>query len=82
MAIITLNIGGKKIQTYRSTIEKLPFFSNYLSKWNVDEIFVDYDCDMFIHLLNKLRDDKYEMPTNQNITTMCDYFGFVDRDFK
>jgi hypothetical protein len=92
--IITLNVGGTKIQTYKSTIEVLPYFESYMARWKIDntnhellakdpkknvgsiEIFVDYDPRLFIHLLNKLRDSKYAMPLNENIITMCNYFGY------
>src|SRR5579864_4776498 len=92
--IITLNVGGTRIQTYKSTIEVLPYFESYMARWKIDntnhellvkdpkknvgpiEIFVDYDPNLFIHLLNKLRDSKYEMPQNENIIIMCNYFGY------
>src|SRR4029079_10281960 len=52
------------------------YFRNILKRWNkTDNIFVDYDPDLFVHLLNKLRDHNYTMPNNDNIKSMCEFFG-------
>lgn len=77
--IVTLNVGGTKMQTYKSILETLPYFESYMDRWseNHPEIFVDYDPNLFIHLLNKLRDANYIMPVNENVSIMCDYFGYV-----
>ena len=79
MTIIILNVGGTRMQTYKSTLEKLEYFSSKLNRWNdksESELFIDYDPTLFIHLLNKLRDDKYELPNDENIVSMCNYFGY------
>jgi hypothetical protein len=76
MNTITINVSGKNIVTYRSTLEQLEYFQNIFKRWNkTDEIFIDYDPDLFIHLLNKLRDNNYTMPNNDNIESMRNYFG-------
>jgi hypothetical protein len=77
--IITLNVAGTKVQTYQSTLAKLPFFEAYLKRWksgDSNEIFVDYDYSLFVHLLNKLRDDAYVIPLTENVKAMCNYFGY------
>ena len=76
---ILLDVGGHCMKTHKSTLEKLDFFKSYLARWNGSEkeLFIDYDPTLFIHLLNKLRDDNYVMPDNENITQMLDYFGYV-----
>jgi len=76
MNTITINVGGKNMMTHKSTLEQLNYFKNILERWNKsDNIFIDYDPDLFIHLLNKLRDNNYVMPNNDNINSMCEYFG-------
>jgi hypothetical protein len=76
MNSVTINVGGKNMVTYKSTLEQLEYFRNILERWNkTDNIFVDYDPDLFIHLLNKLRDNNYTMPNNDNIKSMCEFFG-------
>lgn len=78
MDSIKLNIGGVKTETYTSTLLQLEYFKAKLERWNNDdtELFVDYDYDLFKHLINKLRDVGYEMPNNKNIENMCNYFGY------
>ena len=78
-SVITLNVGGKIMSTYKSTLEQLDYFQSKLDRWNADNtdiIFIDYDPELFIHLLNKLRDDGYTFPNDENIIAMCDYFGY------
>jgi hypothetical protein len=76
MSTVTLNVGGKNMVTYKSTLDRLEYFKNIFDRWNqTDNLFVDYDPDLFIHLLNKLRDDNYIMPDNDNIKSMCEFFG-------
>lgn len=78
-SVITLNVGGKLMCTYKSTLERLDYFQSKLDRWNSennDIIFVDYDPELFIHLLNKLRDDSYTIPNDENIITMFNYFGY------
>jgi hypothetical protein len=77
-SIINLDVGGIKLKVYRSTLTQLEYFKSKLERWsnNQDELFVDYDYNLFIHLINKLRDPTYNMPRNKNINMMCDYFGF------
>ena len=76
MAII-INVGGKLMKTYISTLKQLPYFQSYIERWsNNEELFIDYDPKLFLHLLNKLRDKNYEMPNNNNINNMCQYFGY------
>lgn len=75
-SIIILNVGGKKVQTLKSTLTQLPFFDSYLSRWSKeDEIFIDQDFEVFIHLLNKLRNQSYIVPDCENINVLFDYFG-------
>lgn len=75
--IVTLDVGGTRMKTLRSTLEKLTFFNSYLNRWDdgKNDLFVDYDPNLFIHLLNKLRDYNYVLPENENIERMFDYFG-------
>lgn len=79
MNSIKLNIGGVRIETYTSTLLQLDYFKAKLERWNNEEteLFVDYDYDLFKHLVNKLRDASYEMPNNKNIVNMCNYFGYT-----
>lgn len=79
--IITLDVGGTIMRTYKSVLDKLPFFESYLARWtnkSADPIFVDYDPELFIHLLNKLRDPNYVTPNDANIAKTYDYFGYEE----
>jgi hypothetical protein len=79
MESIKLNVGGIKIETYKSTLLQLDYFKAKLERWNENdetELFVDYDYDIFKHLINKLRDSSYKMPKNKNVENMCNYFGY------
>lgn len=61
--IIKLNIGGTKVQTHKETLQKLSYFSSYFARWNSgEEIFIDADYSIFIHVLNLLRDPTYQYP--------------------
>lgn len=75
--LIILDVGGKIMKTYKSTLDKVDFFKNYMARWTgtPDTIFLDLDPDIFIHILNKLRDIKYDLPDNQSVVKMCNYFG-------
>ena len=75
--VITLDVGGKIMKTYKSTLDQVDFFKNYMTRWtNTNNvIFLDLDPDIFIHILNKLRDINYDLPNNQSVEKMCNYFG-------
>jgi hypothetical protein len=82
MSIVTLNVGGTKIKTFKSTLNKTPYFENYFLNWDHQfhkEIFLDMDYNIFIHVLNKLRNDNYHFPENEillkNIMNLFDYLG-------
>lgn len=75
--IIKLNIGGKIIQTKKSTLCQSKFFNTLLNDYDIsDEVFIDDDPDLFIHLLNKLRNAKYKFPNDltKNLTTMANFY--------
>lgn len=77
--IITLDVGGTIMRTYKSVLDKLPFFESYMARWSGkggNPVFIDYDPELFIHLLNKLRDPNYVTPHDANIAKMYDYFGY------
>ncbi len=79
---ITLNVGGKKCETLKSTLMKMPYFKTYFESWDHDqEIFLDLDFKIFTHVLNKMRDPNYFYPDDEiltnNINNMFDYFGFI-----
>ena len=67
-SIITLNVGGTCMKTYKSTLEKLEYFKSYFERWNSKEnsaseekeMCIDYDPKLFNHLLNKLRNGIYK----------------------
>ena len=84
-AQITLNVGGTKVQTFKSTLEQLEYFrvlfkSNFRKE---KEIFLDCDYNIFIHVLNKLRDASYKYPSGltlndlENITKMENYYSML-----
>ena len=86
MEQVELNVGGTKITTLKSTLVKLPYFKNYFNSWHKEgkentEIFLDVDFNIFMHVLNKLRDENYIFPEDgviiTNITNMFDYFGLA-----
>lgn len=79
MTSIIINVGGQQMQTYKSTLEKLEYFKSMFARWDntsSNEVFIDYDPALFIHLLNKLRNDAYELPNSQNVVSMCNFFGY------
>jgi BTB/POZ domain len=81
MTTITLNVGGTHIETLKSTLIKIPYFKSLLERWHQDqkEIFLDVDSKIFKYVLNKIRNQNYEFPTNavklQNIISLLDYFS-------
>jgi hypothetical protein len=84
--IIKLNVGGTRMETLKSTLIQLPFFESMLSRWlssrsdDSEELFVDYNPVLFMHLLDKLRNHQYEFPLISGIESMCEYFGYVNND--
>lgn len=77
--IITLNIGGKKIKTYKTTLEQCGVLQNQLERWDFnknDELFIDQDPDIFIHFLNYLRNQNYKIPVNveDNVKILMEYY--------
>lgn len=79
--VVTLDVGGTLMKTYYSTLQKLEYFKVKLDRWtdktsSNDTLFIDYDPQLFRHLLNKLRNDAYDMPSDNNIVEMCNYFGY------
>lgn len=82
MEVVKLNVGGKRCNTMKSTLLKLPYFQTFFESWNKDkhkEVFLDLDYKIFKYVLNKLRDDNYLLPVDElllnNIATMFRYFG-------
>lgn len=82
MEVVKLNVGGKRCDTMKSTLLKLPYFQAFFESWNNDkdkEVFLDLDYKTFKYVLNKLRDDNYLLPVDElllnNITSMFRYFG-------
>ncbi|QKF94491.1 BTB/POZ domain-containing protein [Fadolivirus algeromassiliense] len=86
MNVINLNVGGHTFYTFKSTLEKIPYFNAHFETWSKDnsEIFLDTDPDIFKHILNKLRDANYQFPTDPiiltNIINMYTYLGLVQDD--
>lgn len=75
--IITLNVGGKKISTYKNTLFKSEYFKSYVNRWNKDGvIFIDQDPKLFSHVLNYLRNDEYIIPKKykENIDKLLEYY--------
>lgn len=63
--MIKLNVGGQLFVTTRETLSGSKYFETLLSKnWQTsnDEIFIDRSPWIFKHVLNLLRDPKYEYP--------------------
>jgi hypothetical protein len=57
---IKVNVGGKIFETYNETLMKSSYFKSLFTDTEVKEmIFVDYDPDVFNHVLSYLRDPKY-----------------------
>lgn len=79
MDIITINAGGTIFQTSKTTLLKSPYFTRFFDSWHDDSstpIFLDVDPQLFLHVLNSLRDAAYIFPSeNQNIIRTMDYFG-------
>lgn len=79
---IILNVGGKKIETLRSPLQKIPYFEacfrTYLGV-EKQEIFIDVDYDIFKHVLNYIRSNGYMFPKDavlcHNIIDMINYLG-------
>lgn len=53
---IIVNVEGVKTTTFKSTLEKMKYFNEYLSKNNTCEIFLDKDHKAFHACLNYVRD--------------------------
>ena len=65
--IVTLDVGGEFFKTYRSTLEKSPYFYAMFNTWNQvkkpdQPIFIDRNPRRFRHILNLLRNSKYPFP--------------------
>ena len=77
-SIVKLNIGGTRIETLRSTLEKLDYFKAKFQRWSCDdeEVFVDYDYSLFNEMLNKLRNDAYHINMDHNMIATFDFFGY------
>lgn len=73
--IIELDVGGTHMKTLKSTLLKVEYFKKIYDRWNgKDQLFIDADPNLFIHILNKLRDDKYILPDDPNLQQMLDYY--------
>ena len=78
---IQVNVGGQIMSTYRTTLLKSEFFKSYIDRWNSGEqLFLDVDPNLFIHVLNKLRNSSYVLPDDNNVLNMCQYFGLAIND--
>ena len=66
--IITLNIGGWKYSTKRSTlldnVDKQTYFDLLIQKPNQTEYFIDRDGKSFSYIINSFRDKKIYLPDN------------------
>ena len=61
--IINLNISGTKISTEFNVLSKFEYFRIYLEKWNSgEELFIDSDPKIFLHLINTIRIPGYIVP--------------------
>lgn len=75
--IIKLNIGGKIIQTKKSILCQSKFFNTLLNDYDTaNEVFIDDDANLFIHMLNKLRNANYNFPKEllTNLNEMAIFF--------
>ena len=75
--IIKLNVGGKILQSKKSILCQSKYFDTLLNKYDSkDEIFIDDDSKLFVHILNKLRNANYEFPEKyiNNLMVMSEYY--------
>lgn len=78
--IITLDVGGKKFRTYKSNLLKSEYFKSKLERWNNDNsnvLFVDEDPEIFVHVLNFLRNStySYQGDNTENIKRSLGFYG-------
>lgn len=75
-ATISLDVGGQIVKTRKETLLKAPFFEAYLKRWKGEQIiFLDLDYNIFIHVLNYLRNEKNIPPNTPEVRIMLDYLG-------
>jgi len=77
---VTLNVGGKRFHTTKSTLSKSPFFKAMLktpsgkgTQATSDVPFIDRDADAFKHILSLLRDPMYPFP--EGLEHELNFFG-------
>jgi hypothetical protein len=82
--LIDLNVGGVLMKTYKSTLMKSTYFRSYFERWTDDKIdkketFVDFDPNIFAHVLNILRNPNYIVPNEHivNVNIMLEYYGIT-----
>jgi len=88
---VTLDVGGRVISTYRSTLVSSPtsmlakMFSPHSTlepaKTHNGHYNIDTDPDIFTVILNWLRYQKVLLPTtltNQSVSVVAEYFGLTD----
>jgi hypothetical protein len=84
--IITLNVGGELMQTFKFTLLLSKYFKSKFEHWDKETttsserkpIFLDFDPKIFRHVLNMLRDPEYEIPPKkfEHVKKMALHFGF------
>lgn len=81
MTTIKLNVGGKFVETKKTTLTQSRYFLSLLDDKFGDKredgtYFIDEDPDLFIHILNKLRHPKYEFPEKQltNLIKLAEFY--------
>jgi len=84
---VILNVGGKKVETLRYPLQKIPYFEacfrTYLGV-EKQEIFIDADYHIFKHVLNYIRSNGYMFPKDtvlyHNILDIMNYLGIKYQD--
>jgi hypothetical protein len=78
-SIITLDVGGTKFKTQKSTLTKYPgtFFQGLIDSNNESEYFIDRDGELFRSVLHYLRTEKLETYGNSRISVIeeLEYFA-------
>jgi hypothetical protein len=74
-SIVTLDVGGTKFKTQKSTLTKYPgtFFQGLIDSNNESEYFIDRDGELFRSVLHYLRTEKLETYGNSRISVIEEF---------